>query len=329
MPQPFVRFQLDRTVPWHLQPEDPIEVALAPLPGWVLLTPIASVGRIATKRNQMEVTRKDGSWYVQCDELCFRDVAGARRGPGQEMSALMEQLPAFLARLRFLAKQPAFARRALTAAGWDAPDTANVERRKMPAWDKSQAWSTARYLLNAVTLKHLHDLSKGAPLGDSVPVFADIFLDAIDAHIMHDFRRAILYAAIATETMVRTVLDERLAAKKHTPDPVFKRLKESREFKVQLHESSLYVLGGSLLVAAPTTYESALCLSRTRNVIVHAGELRADTLTLDRVGSATALATAKSVFDWYGVDHDYPTDGSLASVDPDHPLAKLMSFGLP
>jgi hypothetical protein len=40
---------------------------------------------------------------------------------------------------------------------------------------------------------------------------------------------------------------------------------------------------------------------------------------LDAAGSSAALATAKSVFAWYGVDHDYPSDSSFGSVDPDHP----------
>jgi hypothetical protein len=317
----FARLRLDRAIPWLLRDADPIEIPLSPLPGWILLTPLAMLRGVTPERYETEVTLRGGACFVQSDELCFKEVASSGDG-GQAFHELVARAPALLTRLRFLAKQPSLARRLLMSMGMDAPESSRIGKRKMPPWAPTKCWFVPRYLLNAVTAQHLDDLSHGPPLGDSlVPVYADILLDAIDAHVSQDFRRSILYAAIATETMVHMVLDD-AHSRANPADPVFGLLKKQRGFPSQLHEASLYVLKRSLLLSEKTTYDNAVILAKMRNAIAHTGGPKPrDTLTLDAAGSATALATAKSVFAWYGVEHDYPTDTSSAPVDAEHPSA--------
>jgi hypothetical protein len=108
--------------------------------------------------------------------------------------------------------------------------------------------------------------------------YENILLDSIAAHRTHDFRKAILYAAIACESAVGTTVDEayeksilpgtdrrwRVVNTKSrsqvvAKDPVYEKLRNNRsDFRGLLHELSLYVLGRSLLIENENLYQDAM-----------------------------------------------------------------------
>ena len=88
----------------------------------------------------------------------------------------------------------------------------------------SQAGTSNRRVLvaksiveKAVTRAHIED----ACACDSqfrAPIFDTLFLDAIAAHAAHDYRKSILYSAIALESATATLLDEEYETKVRPSD---------------------------------------------------------------------------------------------------------------
>lgn len=157
----------------------------------------------------------------------------------------------------------------------------------------------------------------------SPPIFDTILLDAIQALWRGDNRKAILYAAIAVETLANSVLDDayekliqtgdstgrfRLVTltvegdKTVTKDPVCEALSQKTDFGLLIHERSLYLLGRSILTEDQPLYGKAKKLYYTRNKIVHWGEPSSehDTFKINRTDAQKAVACAIDVFKWFG-----------------------------
>jgi hypothetical protein len=161
------------------------------------------------------------------------------------------------------------------------------------------------------------------------PMFDTLFLDAISAHAAHDYRRSILYSAMALETAAAVVLDERYEIEVRQSgsaawrsialpqaggqtirkDPIWDMLRAREDSNSLLHEGALYILKRSLLVENQVLFRQAKRLRATRNKIVHQGEppeLATDQyLSIDRDGSAEALNCTKTVLDWLGIAERY------------------------
>jgi hypothetical protein len=152
-----------------------------------------------------------------------------------------------------------------------------------------------------------------------------MLVDALHAYFSSDYKKAIVYAAIAMESVGATTLDREFdqalaeggglqrfrvielnqaGGAVVTKDPVFSLLRESIKFKSLLHELSLYVRNRSLLVENQGLYSQALRVYKTRNDIVHHAEPRGPedsaALRLDRETSRTAVDCALSVCQWFG-----------------------------
>lgn len=188
-------------------------------------------------------------------------------------------------------------------------------------WPKS---SVSSYWYGvAVTDDHIRIVA-GQPPKFEPDVYETLFLDAIAAHFVNDFRTSVIYAAMSMEVAFGTVITnhyERIVAgsmedsryrviRRNTAngeqvcDPVFERLKKIGEnIPTKMHELSLYVMGRSLLIEDEPLYSRARTLYNTRNKLVHAG-IADDSglLSLDQKGSFTALETAKQVHAWLRVD---------------------------
>lgn len=168
----------------------------------------------------------------------------------------------------------------------------------------------------------------------SVPVYADVLLDAIEAD--DDDRKVILYSAIAVEAMVSTRLDEmHEAAQTVRPDdlrmvsmrgaggttvakdPVFEFLRKGSKFRTLLHELPLYVLRRSVLLEDEQLFQDLDKLYGTRNRLVHGGHAdAADLLTIDYHGAKKALRSAISAYRWFDAAGRYVTmSGSCWGVD--------------
>jgi hypothetical protein len=111
-----------------------------------------------------------------------------------------------------------------------------------------------------LTFLHWTDLTQINKIrigGKDIPIAKEIFLDAFEAHLRKDFRKSILYFAMACEISVSTVLETKyqtlLTKRKlknaiknpstgNYKDPVFDLLQENKwQFKTKLHQQFLYL----------------------------------------------------------------------------------------
>jgi hypothetical protein len=190
-------------------------------------------------------------------------------------------------------------------------------------------------LLTAVTVAHLEAVAQ-LPADFVAPVHVDVLLDALQAHVERDFRRALLYAAIAVEAFALQWLEAKhesarvASASAHRflklplaggevahKDPVYELLSAGDNFSRLLHERPLYLAGRSLLVDAPETYRRAVQLYATRNKIAHRGTAPADEkhFALSPEGSVDGLETAVKVFRWLGDTGPYVVSTKLLPVE--------------
>ncbi|NEV93044.1 hypothetical protein G3567_02640 [Psychroflexus sp. YR1-1] len=155
-----------------------------------------------------------------------------------------------------------------------------------------------------------------------IPVHEEILLDAINDRNKQEHRKAILYSAIAIESMLAKSFDdfyEQLISKsKHTKkyrfleqsgnikDPIFKVLTDRTDFKKLLHEIPLYLMGKSLLESDERLYADTIKLYTTRNKIVHWGapvNPNLDkVLEISQSGAVKSVKIAIKVFEWIGID---------------------------
>lgn len=172
----------------------------------------------------------------------------------------------------------------------------------------------------AISGSHLQTVGH-LPTDYDVPIHAEVLLDALQAHVEHDFRKALLCAAIAVESFARQRLqaaaDEnvRAAAPQHrtasftgaggsttNKDPIAELLLQSDSFTKLLHEAPLYILGRSLLLDRPNTYRDMTRLYSTRNKIAHMGmppnEEKYFAMTM--ADAKVALHAAISALEWFG-----------------------------
>jgi hypothetical protein len=149
-----------------------------------------------------------------------------------------------------------------------------------------------------------------------------VMLDALGAEEQHDYRKAILFSAIAMEVCVRRVIDDahvqvlatRMGAHRVievgvaggarvAKDPIYDlMIKAADRLARLLHEQSLYILNRSLLVENEALYREAVELYSTRNKIMHEG-MPAEgggILSIDASGAWRAIKTATEVLAWLG-----------------------------
>lgn len=178
----------------------------------------------------------------------------------------------------------------------------------------------------AITFPRLAEQAR-APDGFSIPVYAAVLLDAIEASTSSDEKKAILYCAIGVEAMATACLEAAFGrASTDDParlrqvalpssggvavqkDPVYDALAKSarREFKMLLHELPLYVLRKSLLCDDQGTYNDLVRLHETRNYLAHGrAAASSDALTIDLPGTRTALRAAITACNWFGARGKY------------------------
>jgi hypothetical protein len=180
----------------------------------------------------------------------------------------------------------------------------------------------------AVTKAHIEGACSTSS-GFSAPVFDTLLLDAIGAHAAHDYRKSILYSAMALETAAAIVLDEQYenhvksanstawrvvefpqaGGKVTRKDPIWYVLRKREDANALLHEGALYILGRSLLADNESLYQLMERLTATRNKIVHRGEppepYSNQYLSIDNHGSSDALNCANEVLKWLGVGNEY------------------------
>lgn len=155
--------------------------------------------------------------------------------------------------------------------------------------------------------------------GILLPIYRELMLDSIEALLSQDYRKAILYACMACESNVSyKLLDKYLGLKKRKKlkysftnaksgdidDPVYKELNKSDKFSNKIHEQSLYILNKSLLVENEKLYQGMINMYKTRNKIVHEGEVKnyhdKNLLSIDEKGAEKAIEYSIGFFNWLG-----------------------------
>jgi hypothetical protein len=169
----------------------------------------------------------------------------------------------------------------------------------------------------------------------TIPIHHDLLLDALHACEIQRSRDAILFSAIAIESLAQYELNKNYEAavlaepppshlnilefqqpggKTVKKDPVFSLLTESENFGKLLHEAPLYLMRRSLLKEFPTLYAKARALYGTRNRLSHGQTVEPNNeklLQIDQEGAISAAATAVAVFDWFGQSGYYVPDRKM------------------
>lgn len=241
---------------------------------------------------------------------------------------LFDGLPLMLRQLRYVSRYARFPTD-LKSAFVKELQRDDVAEIKRPSDRKSAAIGgfNLEAALTAEAIREFADL----PVAYVAPVHSDLLLDAIAALALSDFKKSIIFAAIAVETMRATVLDEeyerlrssavsnakyRFVERSSTPDaapivdPVYEAMRKSRRSQLRplLDELPLYILGRSLLIDHKDLYDRMIALHRKRSEIAHSGEtelLREGSPASQEWIAATIRDVAK-VFEWFGISGRYP-----------------------
>lgn len=257
------------------------------------------------------VSRKGIQTFVESREIVLRWQGSEPRGGTDGLLGVAERL---LGILRHLARQQGIPRTSVVAF---------QEKQSKPDYSKvptGEAYMRDYIVQQALTDQHLDKLSR-LPSDFEAPIPSDVMIDALDAHLDSDWRKTILYSAIAMESFASTMLDEAyqtaLLAKDRshrvttvvvsggstaTKDPVYDALSSGDSFGRLLHERPLYLLGRSLMSDDQDLYRRALTVYKTRNKIAHKGLQPEDEahLPFSREGALEALKVSIAVFAWFG-----------------------------
>jgi hypothetical protein len=212
--------------------------------------------------------------------------------------------------------------------------SSNGELAELPEKNFPQSETIAQSFLQqyiwetAITWKAIIDADVNL-IAQKPDVYERLILDAIHALKDRDYRRSLLYAAIAVETLIATKLDEAYKSLLHSDDskgifrvvsipqrgntfvkdPVYEFLSSKSRFAERIHEVSLYLLGKSLLVDNEALYHKVTKLYRTRNKIAHLGESPAgnqSTFEMNESDSLEAIGCSLKVFEWLDVKTKFP-----------------------
>ena len=300
---------------WRLPKETPKEVPITAFPGWYLLSPLAYGDQDAASLRHL-IQLPSGEYFFHSHILRLRFAHG--KAPERNIPKLTKTL---LVRLRYLARQfdisphvASFGERAITG-----------EDTILKTQDVKGLQVRDYAIPTAITLENLQEVAS-LPANFIVPVHAEVMLDALNAHVDMDFRRSILYGAIAMEAFAseraqneyeaalagqpekapirigRYTVKEGKDTKEVKKDAVLQCLMQGDQFSRFLHEIPQYLLGRSLLLDAQSKYQAALRLYKTRNKIVHKGNApeQDEFFPLTFKGSINALQAASDVLSWLG-----------------------------
>lgn len=305
------------SIEWRLRIGGPSEFPLDEFPGWSLLNPLAWTSA-ECRLVSMKVSGRLGQDVLLWSQgLCF--VFQGEHVPESIPSEFITISAQVVKRLRYASRQFSVPRRILSYVD--------------PKSDSSDQWDVGavveipkglrirNYVIpTAVTERHVQQVAKMDALSP-VPLHAEVLLDALEGQVEEDYRKALLYAAIAVEVFVHERLEEAyhqnltqlssrhrairfpLAGGRETiKDPVYELLIQSDNFPRCLHEIPLYVLGRSFLDERKSEYQSALRLYTTRNKIAHQGAPPSDEkyFPLTYQGATDGLRSAISTLAWFG-----------------------------
>jgi hypothetical protein len=304
---------------WAVRQSDPAVVPLRDPAGWSVVNPLVPLRQPFAEPYATCCYFWDGdSWYLTSHALHFVVPEGAT---SDEVDSVTLSI---LKRLRYVSKQAELPADHALQFPW--------EIEALPATVFPPTTITAckvrdSFVDTPITMDAVREAGE-LPLDFNPPVYDTLLLDAMKLSLQSDYRGAILYAAIAVESMATSVIGEeyeRLLQASPVPDyvrvievaigggqrqrldPIYRSLTTRGRFELLMHEVPLYVLRRSLRIENEPLSQRAVALYRTRNELAHAGEAEFgdQTLPITRAGSIAALSCAVEVFGWFGVRGNY------------------------
>jgi len=304
---------------WNVRPGDPPLLPLATLHGCKLVNPLLFTG--AHDRPQI-IPLTAECCHVLSNRLAL--VVPRGRGSAEAISAAAS---AFLRTLRIVSKQATLATEFF---GVQMAQVAALPELRFPGAPATKGYLRGTYRVETAATLALVERIEQTDTASETPVCHEILLDALRACETRNEREAIVYAALAVETLVRSVLDaeyRKVLAAASPPahlnvgspnvvplakgrrasvrtDPVYEALVKDASLPRLLHEAPLYLLRRSLLAENAELYRRAAALERTRNRVSHgrADDVEeGDLFALDHEGALRGLAVALEVFDWFGI----------------------------
>jgi len=335
-----------RDIYWKISPSDPLLYEIGSCPGVQFISPILFSSIEGLTDAKPVRSREPTRGYIgdllllQTAGVAFKvepgyveqykptDVSRFASFLSTQAPPLIETATSLLSALRYFSKQADMSTGGDDLNFWEWLET---DELPTPAQSRTSSfkWSIAKSIAEVAATRADIEAACACDSQFRVPIYDTIFLDAIGAHAGHDYRKSILYSAIALESAAAMVLDEQYegAVKPSTEqkwrmielpigsgkiarkDPVWELLKKREDANSLLHEGALYILGRSLLVDNQNLFQLVQRLRATRNKIAHHGEPpepKADQyLTLDCEGSSDALNCVNSVLTWLGVGQNY------------------------
>jgi len=343
----FVSIDLGHPAIWKVRPEDPNPLYLKSMPDWCILSPLVHhkllFGRDSFSGKPQLVGIGEDFAVLRSQYIVFlvpsinvlQSLAPARTSDSMSYF-LQDFLPSmsgeFVRKLRYVTKQAGLP----SEPGYGF--IVGPDEPSMPAFPSTSKGGNAiisTYELDtAITADSLLSADE-LPSTESISIHDSLILDAIQALLERDYRRTLLYAAIAMETYGSTVLEDSYSNSLNVnpppphlrishftlagghikkKDPVFAYLAErsKTDFAPLLHEMPLYLSGKSLLVDNEQLYQKAKRLYKTRNRIVHRGvvpEEDTDLFSFSFSDAKIGLQTALDVCHWFGMSEHYPLPG--------------------
>ena len=312
---------------WNISPEDPATWPAFSALGAVVLNPF-----VAMEGEPLPTSfpLSDDKYHVLTNRLY---VATPELMPA---AALDEVLKPWLRALRIASKQASLPIEVYGFSQRDI-DLATIRLALPVARLRGTLFGEfhIRTALDDAAIRRAHELRTDA----AAPLYHELLLDALQACEARRHREAILYSAIAVESLAQyeltTAYDATLVATPPPPhmnilnfalangqaakkDPIFSLLIESDNFGRLLHEAPLYLMRRSLLNEVPDLFRKAKSLYSTRNRLSHGQAVEPgdeSRLQIDSEGATAAVQIAVDVFAWFGQTGYYIPDHRVVQIE--------------
>ncbi len=310
-------------VRWRLNKKSPKEFKLKSISGISILNPLAYFNDyVKFSVVGKEHIEQDNLFFIQCKGVILKN--NSRKDI--DLDKLINQISHLLRMLRNNVLQhdldyldfwaslnvDSLKKHSGLKADWASGQIAKIGKEykiRRDLFETSCTWEDLK--------KTDKQISKGEP----IHIYNEILLDAKSALRVKDFKKSIIYLCIACESFISTLLNERYQLLKsknklkyklivdasETKDPIYALLNKNDHFTTKIHETSLYLLNKSLLIGNKKLYDDINKLYKTRNQIVHYGDISKkseDYLTIDEKGAKKALDDTLEFFKWF----DNPRD---------------------
>lgn len=324
---------LSGIVRWRFTESDPLLIRLPDKPPFGVVNPLVLYHLLgnrpeSTSHRTFNFGLRDREAVLVTDTLGV--AVDTTLDPEEIPEWMSDLIPKFLSALRCASGQ---ADMALSAQSLGTLEVDELPPLRFPDRTSATGAAASSYLWDsALTLDDIRVGLVGLLRDGYLPSYRVILLDAIQGLWTTDYRKCIVYSAVAMETMASTVLGtvyqkrlskEGMSAKDLrvislpqaggtavVKDPVYDYLSRTKEFKHWLHEIPLYLLGRSMLIEDQDLYRTALQVYKVRNDIVHHGEpdqsSNRDEFQLSNEGALKAISSALDVFKWFGEGERYP-----------------------